>query len=172
MRALVPAFPRSPRSFREEVFMRLPSRYLALTSLFVAAAVLAAGDTSGKVEYFRAGEVDTARASGDTGSLLISNSEFKVMASRRDKPGQSEVHAADTDIFIVIDGTATIVIGGKMIEPQQVSTGETRGSGIEGGKEYQLEKGVVLTVPRNTPHWVKETKPGFRYFVVKSVARS
>ena len=148
------------------------SRCLAFTSIFAAAAVLAAGGNSDKVEYFHAGEVDAARASGETGSMIISNSEFKVMASRRDKPGQSEVHATDTDIFIVIDGTATIVIGGKMLEPQQVSQDETRGSGIEGGQEYQLEKGVVLTVPRNTPHWVKETKPGFRYFVVKSVARN
>jgi len=30
------------------------------------------------------------------------------MASRRDKVGQSEVHVQDTDIFIVIEGRATL----------------------------------------------------------------
>ena len=93
------------------------------------------------------------------------------MAARREKPGQSEVHVKDTDVFIVVDGTATIVVGGKMIDAREVSPGEVRGSGIEGGTDYKLEKGVVLTVPRNTPHWVKQTQPGFRYFVVKSVAQ-
>jgi quercetin dioxygenase-like cupin family protein len=45
------------------------------------------------------------------------------------------------------------------------------GSGIEGGTDYLLEPGVVLTIPRNTPHWVRETGPGFRYYVIKSVRR-
>jgi mannose-6-phosphate isomerase-like protein (cupin superfamily) len=69
----------------------------------------------------------------------------------------------------VLEGTATIAVGGRMLEAKEVSPGEIRGSGIDGGTEYRLEKGVVLTVPRNTPHWIKQTRPGFRYFVVKSV---
>src|SRR6478735_1499685 len=150
--------------------MRLPFRSSVFASL-ASAAVLAAGDAPAKVEYFRAADVDAARASGDTGSMLISNSEFKVMASRRDKVGQSEVHVQDTDIFIVIEGRATLVVGGKLVDGKEVSPGEIRGSGIEGGKDYLLEQGVVLTVPRNTPHWVRQTQPGFRYFVVKSIAQ-
>ena len=150
--------------------MQVPFRCIVLASL-VSAAALAAGDAAGKVEYFRTAEVDAARARGETGSMLISNSEFKVMASRRDKVGQSEVHVEDTDIFIVIDGHATLVIGGKLVDAKEVSPGEFRGSGIEGGTDYPLERGVVLTVPRNTPHWVKQTQPGFRYYVIKSVAR-
>ncbi len=144
-------------------------RSVLCASLILSAAALAAGDTAGQVLYFKPAEVDAARASGDTGSALITNSEFKVMASRRDKVGQSEIHATDTDVFIVLDGTATIAVGGKMIDPKEVSPGEIRGTGITGGTEYKLEKGVVLTVPRNTPHWIKQTQSGFRYFVVKSV---
>jgi len=138
-------------------------------SLILSTVAFAAGDTAAQGLYFKPGEVDAARAAGDTGSALVSNSEFKVMASRRDKVGQAEIHVADTDIFIVLDGTATIAIGGTMVGPKEVSPGEIRGSGIEGGAEYLLQKGVVLTVPRNTPHWIKQTQPGFRYFVVKSV---
>jgi mannose-6-phosphate isomerase-like protein (cupin superfamily) len=150
--------------------MRVPFRSIVLASL-ASAAVLAAGDAAPRVEYFSAAEVDAARASGDTGSMLIGNSEFKVMASRRDKVGPSEVHVKDTDIFIVIDGHATLVIGGKLVDAKEVSPGEIRGSGIEGGTDYPLERGVVLTVPRNTPHWVRQTQPGFRYYVVKSIAQ-
>jgi mannose-6-phosphate isomerase-like protein (cupin superfamily) len=154
--------------------MSMRFRSLLSACLVLAAAAALAADQAPqlKVEYFKPAAVDAARAAGETGSAIITNSEFKVMASRRDKPGQSEVHVTDTDIFVVVDGTATIVIGGRMVDAKEVSPGELRGSGIEGGTDYKLEKGVVLTVPRNTPHWVKETLPGFRYFVVKSVARS
>jgi mannose-6-phosphate isomerase-like protein (cupin superfamily) len=145
---------------------------LSATVFFTAAAALAADPAPLKVEYFNPAQVDAARAAGETGSALITNTEFKVMASRRDKPGQSEVHVSDTDVFVVIDGAATIVVGGKMVDPKEVSPGEIRGSGITGGTDYKLEKGVVLTVPRNTPHWVKQAQPGFRYFVVKSVAQA
>lgn len=150
--------------------MRLPFRSLVSATFLLAAVALAADQSPLKVEYFSPAQVDAARASGEAGSALITNSEFKVMASRRDKAGQSEVHVTDTDVFVVIDGNATIVVGGKMIDAKEVSPGEIRGSGIEGGTDYRLEKGVVLTVPRNTPHWVKQAQPGFRYFVIKCVA--
>lgn len=149
--------------------MRMPIRSILLA--LASAAALAAGDAAPRVEYFRAAEVDAARASGETGAMLTTNSEFKVLAARRDKVGQSEVHVNDTDIFVVIDGQATLVVGGKLLDAKEVSPGEIRGSGIEGGTDYPLERGVVVTVPRNTPHWVKQTQPGFRYYVIKSVAR-
>lgn len=147
--------------------MRTP----ALLLLLSLAAATPAADAPAKPHYFKPAEVDAARAQGDTGSLLVENGEFRVLASRRDKPGQSEVHATDTDIFVVVDGQATIVLGGRMIDPKETAPGEIRGSGIAGGTDYLLEKGVVLTVPRNTPHWVRETRPGFRYYVIKSIHR-
>lgn len=146
------------------------SKHWPLAFLLPLAAAALAADAPSSPRYFKPAEVDAARARGETGSVLVEEPDFKVMASRRDKPGQSEVHASDTDIFVVIDGQATIVVGGRMIDPQETAPGEIRGSGIQGGTDYLLEKGVVLTVPRNTPHWVRETRPGFRYYVVKSTA--
>ena len=147
------------------------SRSWILAFVLPLAAAALAADTPAAPRYFKPAEVDAARARGETGSMLIEDAEYKVLASRRDKPGQSEVHVADTDIFVVVDGQATIVLGGRMIDPKETAPGELRGSGIEGGTDYKLEKGVVLTVPRNTPHWVRQTQPGFRYFVVKSTAQ-
>jgi len=147
------------------------SRSWILAFVLPLAAAALAADTPAAPRYFKPAEVDAARARGETGSMLIEDAEYKVLASRRDKPGQSEVHVADTDIFVVVDGQATIVLGGRMIDPKETAPGELRGSGIEGGTDYLLEPGVVLTVPRNTPHWVRETKPGFRYYVIKSIHR-
>jgi mannose-6-phosphate isomerase-like protein (cupin superfamily) len=147
------------------------SKHWSLAWLLPLAAAALAADAPSQPHYFKAAEVDAARARGETGSVLVEEADFKVLASRRDRPGQSEVHATDTDIFVVIDGQATIVLGGRMVDPKETAPGELRGSGIEGGTDYLLERGVVLTVPRNTPHWVRETRPGFRYYVVKSVRR-
>ncbi|HET9863304.1 MAG TPA: hypothetical protein VFP37_07655 [Steroidobacteraceae bacterium] len=150
---------------------RIRIRLVASLLTLTVAAAFAAGDTARRPHYFKPAEVQAARAAGETGSTLLEEPDFKILASRRDRPGQSEVHAGDTDIFVVIGGQATIVLGGKMLDAREVSPGEFRGSGIEGGTAYLLEPGVVLTVPRNTPHWVRETQPGFRYYVIKSVRR-
>jgi mannose-6-phosphate isomerase-like protein (cupin superfamily) len=147
------------------------SKFWPLALLLTVAAAALGADAVSQPHYFKPAEVDAARAKGETGALLLEEADFKVLASRRDKPGQSEVHATDTDIFVVIDGQATIVLGGRMIDAKETSPGEIRGSGIEGGTDYLLERGVVLTVPRNTPHWVRETRPGFRYYVIKSIRR-
>jgi mannose-6-phosphate isomerase-like protein (cupin superfamily) len=146
-------------------------RLLPLAVLLPLAAAALATDAPSKPQYIKPAEVDAARARGETGSVIVEDAEFRVLASRRDRPGQSEVHAHDTDIFVVIGGRATIVLGGKVVDPKQTAPGEIRGRAIEGGTDYLLEKGVVLTVPRNTPHWVRETAPGFRYYVIKSIHR-
>jgi mannose-6-phosphate isomerase-like protein (cupin superfamily) len=146
--------------------MRAPACLMLLPPIFAAAL---AADAPAGVQYKTPAEVAAMRASGDTGGPLVTDPDFKILAGRRDKPGQSEVHARDTDIFIVIGGRATIVLGGELVDGKETSPGEQRGSAIKGGTDYLLEKGVVLTVPRGTPHWVRETAPGFEYYVVKSI---
>jgi uncharacterized protein GlcG (DUF336 family)/mannose-6-phosphate isomerase-like protein (cupin superfamily) len=97
-----------------------------------------------------------------------SNGEnYMVHASRREKPGMSEVHELDTDIIYVLGGNATFVTGGKSIDPKMVAQNEFRGSAIEGGDTHQLQKGDVVIVPKGTPHWFKQVDGAFLYYVVK-----
>ena len=104
------------------------------------------------------------------GSVLDdgSNGEnYMVHASRREKPGMSEVHELDTDIIYVLDGTATFVAGGRSVDPKMVAANEYRGSMIEGGETRELKKGDVVIVPKGTPHWFKKVDGAFLYYVVK-----
>lgn len=104
------------------------------------------------------------------GSVLEdgSNGEnYMVHASRREKPGMSEVHELDTDIIYVLDGTATFVTGGKSVDSKMVAANEFRGSMIDGGETRQLSKGDVVIVPKGTPHWFKQVDGAFLYYVVK-----
>ena len=101
------------------------------------------------------------------GTPLYENSEFKVHASRRDAPGIAEVHFRDTDIFHIIEGSATFVIGGTTVDPKTVAPDEIRCKEIEGGESRHLGKGDVIIVPKGVPHWFKEVQGPLLYYVVK-----
>ena len=95
---------------------------------------------------------------------------YKVNASRRDTPGQAEIHTLATDVIYVVDGSATFVTGGKAIDPKEVAPNEIRGRAIEGGEVHQITKGDVVVVPAGLPHWFKEVRGPFLYFVCKPIA--
>jgi len=118
------------------------------------------------VLFFDAKQVNT---SFSTGAALIDEKDrhYMVHTSRRDKPGLAEVHALDTDIIYVLEGTATFVTGGTVADAKQIAPDEFRGSQIDGGVTRQLAKGEVIIVPNNTPHWFKEVNGQFLYYTIK-----
>ena len=108
-------------------------------------------------------------ASFSKGAVLLdgTNRNYMVNTSRRNTPGQVEIHRLDTDIIYVVEGTATFVTGGTAIEPKEIESNEIRGSRIDGGETRQLSKGDVIIVPNNTPHWFKEVGGTFLYYTIK-----
>src|SRR5438046_1713122 len=50
------------------------------------------------------------------GMPLLETAGYKVHASRRVEPGRAEIHTLDTDVIYVVDGSATLVTGGKAID--------------------------------------------------------
>ena len=111
----------------------------------------------------------TVAAAFVKGQPLVENNQYKVHASHRDGPGKSEVHEHETDIIYVLEGTATFVTGGKVVDGQMISPGEIRGASIEGGETRKLVKGDLVIVPQGVPHWFKDLKAPFNYYVVKSI---
>lgn len=108
-------------------------------------------------------------ASFAKGAVLLDgeNRNYMVHTSRRDKPGQVEIHTLDTDIIYVMEGTATLVTGGTAVEAKEIGPNEIRGSRIERGDTRQLSKGDVIIVPNNTPHWFKDVGQAFLYYTIK-----
>jgi mannose-6-phosphate isomerase-like protein (cupin superfamily) len=101
------------------------------------------------------------------GAPLIEVADYKIHASRRDGPGVAEVHTRDTDIAYVLEGSATLITGGRAVGLQAVAPEELRGRAIEGGETRELVKGDVVVIPNGVPHWFKEVKAPFLYYVVK-----
>ena len=109
-------------------------------------------------------KVDSAFAQGKP---LLINSDFKVSAGRRDAPGLAEIHEEDTDIFYIVEGKATFVTGGTVVEPKPTEPGEIRGPRITGGTARHLVKGDIIVIPKGVSHCFTEVSGTFLYYVVK-----
>ena len=130
------------------------------------ANVLSGPMAAAPVSYFDKDQVSAAFAKG---AVLFDGQgrNYMVHASRRERAGQAEVHTNDADIIYVLEGTATFVTGGTVVDPKNIAADEIRGASIEGGETRMLKKGDVIIVPNNTPHLFKEVSNPFLYYVVK-----
>ena len=67
-------------------------------------------------------------------------------------PQAASVHEKDAELFYMIDGTAMLVTGGKLVEGTKDGD-NWRGKAIEGGKAQKMSKGDFMLVPAGVPHW-------------------
>ena len=67
--------------------------------------------------------------------------------------GPAAVHEKEAEMFYVLDGSATLITGGKLANEKRTNAENLTGTGIEGGKSQAVAKGDVVIVPENTPHW-------------------
>lgn len=112
-------------------------------------------------------ENEQVSAAFEKGAPLKEVTNYKVHASHREGPGMAEVHVRDTDIVYVLEGSAVLVTGGTVVDPQTTAPDEIRGKSIQGGETRRITKGDVIIVPNGTPHWFKEVKGPINYYVVK-----
>ena len=76
----------------------------------------------------------------------------------------------ETDVIYVLEGAATFVTGGTVVDGKVTAPGEIRGQAIRDGETLRITKGDVIIVPERTPHWFKEVEAPFLYFVVKPIS--
>lgn len=122
----------------------------------------------GGIIFFDKQQVDAMFTKG--GQLfngLPMGKNYQISTSRRTGPGPAEVHAEDTDITYVVDGSGTLVTGGFIVGGKQTAPGEIRGTSIEGGQSRQIGKGDVFIIPKGVPHWVQKTDGALMQFHVK-----
>lgn len=78
-----------------------------------------------------------------------------------------EVHDGSDDIYYVLEGSATLLLGGSLVAPNEISPGEWRSKSSTGGQPYEIRKGDVIVVPRGTPHQRTVTGKGFSMILIK-----
>ena len=110
---------------------------------------------------------DKVTAAFVKGGRIIEDQGLIVIAQRVVGRG-SEMHDNTNHVFIIMDGEAEFITGGKMVNPKVTDPGQTRATGVEGGESHHLTKGEVITIPAKTPHqWKDTSKTGsVGYFAV------
>jgi glc operon protein GlcG len=116
------------------------------------------------VTYLPAKQVSQAFVQG---MPLVRGMNYKVDASHRDERGIVEVHTRDTDIIYMLEGAATLVTGGTLVDAKTIEPEEIRGRESKDGDTRMITKGDVVVIPNGTPHWFKEVKGPIDYYVVK-----
>jgi glc operon protein GlcG len=125
------------------------------------------GDPAPAVSYWEKSKVDEAFAKG---AVLFDGSDgrnYMVHASRREKPGQAEIHTKDADVIYVLQGNATFITGGQAVDGKTIAPEEIRAISINGGETRKIAKGDVIIVPHGVPHQFLEVTNPFLYYVVK-----
>jgi mannose-6-phosphate isomerase-like protein (cupin superfamily) len=108
------------------------------------------------------------KSSGTAGFPLEKYPNHYTSVSYRDKDGKGELHEQVADVFFVLDGSATLVSGGSLVNPTPRAPGEVVGDSVKGGASVTLHKGDVAHIPANTPHQLLIPAGGsITYFVVK-----
>src|SRR5215218_985553 len=157
---------------------------------FVCAAALAssaAAQTTGKAPAERAPSspvrpfvVMTAQSVADVerklhpenkAEELIGGEGMELRVAIQHESGRAaaaaEIHDASDDVYYVLEGSATLTLGGKLEAPKEVEPGEWRGPRIEGGQNFDVKKGDLVIVPRGTPHMRSTVGKDFAMILIK-----
>jgi mannose-6-phosphate isomerase-like protein (cupin superfamily) len=67
--------------------------------------------------------------------------------------GPAALHQTEAEMFYVIEGSATLVTGGKLVNEKRTNAENLSGTAIESGSARPVAKGDFIIVPENTPHW-------------------
>ena len=81
-------------------------------------------------------------------------------ASLEYRPGlaPAALHEREAELMYVIDGSATMITGGKLVNEKRNNADNLAGTGIEGGTPREVAKGDFIIVPENTAHWFSAIK--------------
>src|SRR6202142_4106449 len=122
---------------------------LRVAVLFSAAAVLPGGGVPAAVHYIGHDKVTEVMSKGGP---IVSDPGLVVLAQRR-QAGMVEYHDHTNHVFVMVEGEATLVVGGTMGDAKRTAPDQMRAPSLNGGTTYHLSKGDVITIPAKTPHW-------------------
>jgi mannose-6-phosphate isomerase-like protein (cupin superfamily) len=102
------------------------------------------------------GKAPGAAKAGVRPPPLLQEGPFKMNMEYHDAPATTVViHENDAELFIVLDGSGTITLGGTLVNPTR-NGANLLAATATGGTTYKLAKGDMVLVPENTAHAVTQ----------------
>jgi len=111
---------------------------------------------------------ELAERDGGASETLEKYPHHYTMLAFRRSSGGGELHQHFADIFFILDGHATVLTGGQLVDPKTAAPGEIRGTSVAGGTSQELRAGDVVHIPAGMPHQVLlNAGESITYFVIK-----
>jgi mannose-6-phosphate isomerase-like protein (cupin superfamily) len=93
-----------------------------------------------------------AKGDGSASETLEKYPHHYTMLAYRQHSGGGEAHQNFADVFFILDGHATVVTGGSLVEAKTTAPGEMRGTAVDGGSRQEVHAGDVVHIPAGMPH--------------------
>ena len=84
---------------------------------------------------------------------ILQLAPYNANLEYRASVGPAAVHETEAELFYVIEGSATMMTGGKLVNEKRTDAANLTGTAIEGGTSRAVSKGDFIIVPEKTPHW-------------------
>ena len=92
-------------------------------------------------------------------------------------PGVAVMHHKVSEVYHILDGSATLVTGGTIVDVTERAADardvrledgpSASGSSIKGGVTQHVKAGDVVIIPADTPHWFSKIDGAITYIVVR-----
>ena len=118
-----------------------------------------------KLGYMSAGDIAAGlkklpQDRADISMRIFQLPPYNVNAANRAPVTQiANVHDSQSELFMVIDGSGSIIWGGKVVGATRTAD-NVAGKSIEGGTTQKLGKGDFFVVPAGVPHMFADIAPG------------
>jgi mannose-6-phosphate isomerase-like protein (cupin superfamily) len=92
-----------------------------------------------------------------------------VLLVHRETDWQAEWHETQVDLIFVQSGSATLLVGGMLVNGETVAPHEKRNGTIQGGFRQKVTAGDWIRIPPKTPHqFLLEDSKELNYMVIKA----
>jgi len=108
-----------------------------------------------------------AKSNDMAASPIALTDQYRVNIVHRPKANGAIAHPGFTELHYIIDGSGTVVTGGKILRKAGAPAGSAT---IEGGETHKVTKGDVIIVPAGSAHMYSEVNGEITYLEVRFIA--
>lgn len=115
--------------------------------------LITAAEITDRISQFQA----TAKPGTHPGIPLLWSGPFRAqMEIYTEAKKGFEVHEANAELVVILDGSGTYTMGGTLVNPTTRHGTNLNSPTVEGGTPHKVVKGDWILVPQNTPHAVTQ----------------
>ena len=90
---------------------------------------------------------------------LLEGGFYSVNIRRLTGPETAHVHPTSLTIYVVREGSGTLVTGGTIVDAKgQPVPGDKPGDDLKGGVERTIKTGDIVVTPPGVPHFIRDVK--------------